>query len=643
MELPHHTFNPYEHSQDLKESALRGCHLCTVILHSFEDIFDRLSTAPGERERVMNRLLDRLQISLTTVNAFPRRYLVPGLIGPDSTAVDGEWISLRSSSSCLPTQLKNSPTSLSSTHVSTASQATAKLVKDWIAECTKFHSKCSRPNNSFLPTRLVDVQSLSKDGKIKVLETQSLSNKADIRYITLSYCWGLTPNFKLEKSTQHTLSSGVTIEVLPKTIQDTIRFMHNINLNWLWVDSLCIIQDSHEDWKREAMTMIEVYKNCFLSIAALGATNSHEGLYTIRDPLIYSPCYLFDNEEGESIYGRMPLGREPWSLHKRGWVLQERILPLRTLNFGPYVVWQCQEKVIGEYDFDRRESHKGFELSKRFLEVVLRDSTYDKSSTDRDQEILELWTEIAKSYTKGLLTVSTDRLIAISGIISAIHSRTGWVNLAGLWVPFLWKQLLWENLIHCRWLEPRKATGLQPSWSWIANTGAVYWDNDLSEQFPSHTHMVAHVQSIDETVLVKADSNSSSGAHIAINVSCMAAKLSKLSSVRGELGRYHAELADFPLSGKGEVVLDITVMTRQPELFLPIGATASTLENPAPCNIHLLVTGLAVSSSINCEGAFERVGFFTFSVTNEDAGGDSIDNNLAILNDLSRRKDYVIV
>jgi hypothetical protein len=71
--------------------------------------------------------------------------------------------------------------------------------------------------------------------------------------------------------------------------------------------------------------------------------------------------------------------------------------------------------------------------------------TYDMSSTERDEAILDSWTGIALDYTSGILSVASDRLIAISGIISAIRRRTGWTNLAGLWKLFLWRQVLWEK------------------------------------------------------------------------------------------------------------------------------------------------------------------------------------------------------
>jgi len=154
-----------------------------------------------------------------------------------------------------------------------------------------------------LPTRLVDVLSLSEVGEVRIVETQSISSNSDIHYAALSYCWGLKPTFRLTESTREDLLSGVAIETLPRTMQDAIHFTRNINLGWLWIDSLCIIQDSEVDWNREALTMRRVYQDSFLTVAALGASSCDEGLFALREPLLYSACFLFQTEQGENIYG----------------------------------------------------------------------------------------------------------------------------------------------------------------------------------------------------------------------------------------------------------------------------------------------------------------------------------------------------
>jgi hypothetical protein len=162
----------------------------------------------------------------------------------------------------------------------------------------------------------------------KVVKTPKHSQQQRYTVHCIELLLGLTLTFKLTNSTWEALSSGVAIEILPRTMQDAINFTRDINVDWLWIDSLCIFQDSQEDWNREALTMRQVYRDAFLVIAALGAASGDEGLFAIRDPLLYSPCFLFQTEQGEDIDGgqvsTLGLVMDAWPLHQRGWVVQER-------------------------------------------------------------------------------------------------------------------------------------------------------------------------------------------------------------------------------------------------------------------------------------------------------------------------------
>lgn len=190
-------FHHYDASRHLEQSALNGCHLCTLFWHNFDPKI-RASQASRikDREKLLSEIRNGRQMWITAYNKGSSGCaLCPSLSIPDSKSVHGESIPLRSSPYYKPNQEGGSPISLSSKHVSTASLAASNLAKEWIAECTKSHPKCAKGKSSTLPTRLVDVLSLSKFGKIRTVETQSISS--NIQYVALSYCWGLKPTFKL--------------------------------------------------------------------------------------------------------------------------------------------------------------------------------------------------------------------------------------------------------------------------------------------------------------------------------------------------------------------------------------------------------------------------------------------------------------
>jgi hypothetical protein len=537
-----------------------------------------------------------------------------------------------------PHQKGDSPTSLSSTDVSTTSLAATNIAKEWIAECTKSHPKCAQGKSSRLPTRLVDVLSLSKVGKVRIVETHSLSS--DIQYVALSSRWDIKPTFRLTTSTREAPTSIVAIENLPRTIQDAINFTRNINLEWLRIDSLCIIQDSKEDWSRESLTMREVYQGSLITIAALGASSSEEGLFALRDPLLYSPCFLFQTKQGEDIYGGQDsriacVLDDAWPLHQRGWLTQERILRSRTLKFGPYLIWECREKIIDEYNINAGIRPMGvFGMIGQFYDFVTSGRIHS-TPTERDEAILRIWDELVVSYSQGALTVMTDRLVAISEIIVAIQKRTGWTNLAGLWEPFLWKQLLWRKSLDAS----REPTRLLPSCSWIAIDGGVYWARDERPSRGFFLNSVAHVKRIDNVTPLHMDENGTSDARMALQVSCMPARIGTPYSLqtrasKGPEGRLRTDLVDWPLAGRGIYQPDLLSTNRQPDLFLPIGAGFWN-------GIGLEVYGLAVSSSASCDGAFERVGLFIFHVDDKDK--ILRDQNYSVLHELSMKKNVLLV
>lgn len=118
----------------------------------------------------------------------------------------------------------------------------------------------------------------------------------DISNGWVSSAGGGIAGIQLTASTFDVLKSGVLISHLPRTIQHAIYIMRQYKISYLWVESLCIIQD------REAATIADVYQNCFLTITAAGATNSEQGLFAERDPLIYQPCWIYGNKDGENFW-----------------------------------------------------------------------------------------------------------------------------------------------------------------------------------------------------------------------------------------------------------------------------------------------------------------------------------------------------
>ncbi|KAI3400442.1 hypothetical protein diail_3063 [Diaporthe ilicicola] len=137
----------------------------------------------------------------------------------------------------------------------------------------------SSRNLSFLPSRLIDVGG-SEESCVRLLSnTDGVRNK---QYVTLSYCWGGAQRLKLESSNAVDLERGFLFEDLPQTIREAGEVTREIGIRYLWVDSVCIVQDSFEDWESEAVRMSDVYRSSYCTTMAMHGRDSDEGLFRPR-------------------------------------------------------------------------------------------------------------------------------------------------------------------------------------------------------------------------------------------------------------------------------------------------------------------------------------------------------------------------
>lgn len=131
------------------------------------------------------------------------------------------------------------------------------------------HTKCNvspkRPE-PYYPTRLVEILVPGKGEDLRLCLTREEVPTGP--YMTLSHRWGAASFLKLTLSKLPDLVKGFSIAELPQTFQDAIVVAQRLGCQYLWIDSLCIIQDSTEDWLHEAGLMGEVYANSHCNIAA---------------------------------------------------------------------------------------------------------------------------------------------------------------------------------------------------------------------------------------------------------------------------------------------------------------------------------------------------------------------------------------
>jgi hypothetical protein len=175
----------------------------------------------------------------------------------------------------------------------TGSYNSLKMAKEWLSKCVLEHSACSGGTDAnFWPSRLL---CLGDDHRIRLHTSKDYP--AILSYMTLSHCWGDAQFIKLQQSNKETFEKEIPWDSLPQTFKDAIRVARHLGSKYLWIDSLCIIQDSEQDWMAESKMMGKVYKNAVCNIAASDAGNSREGCLYPRNHRTILP---------EPLSGRLP-------------------------------------------------------------------------------------------------------------------------------------------------------------------------------------------------------------------------------------------------------------------------------------------------------------------------------------------------
>lgn len=322
------------------------------------------------------------------------------------------------------------------------------------------------------PKRLVYIENPG-DIYVKVIETSINFRES---YIALSYCWGKGVCLKTTKTNLLDMMRGIERTNLPSVVSDAISITGVLGFKYIWIDSLCIIQDDVRDWEEESARMCTIYEGAYLTIAASSAESADVPLaerYRCHEPTIFQ-CRQNANSNGgkldtifqlaareECEYGfhnedavRRP-DREP--LHDRGWTLQEAILSKRVVFYTPTELqWQCQAVQTCQC-----------QIPPPIKPGVITTRAHIRGDPGRPRQLHEIfaaWDRIVEAYTERLLTNPDDKMPALSGLaqlvrrnIIALRIREGNSTdkpspfrqsryVAGLWAGDLIRGMLWGPL-----------------------------------------------------------------------------------------------------------------------------------------------------------------------------------------------------
>ncbi|KJZ69278.1 hypothetical protein HIM_11337 [Hirsutella minnesotensis 3608] len=366
----------------------------------------------------------------------------------------------------------------------THSETTIATIQSWIEECATTHEKCSRQIGHahrpvVYPKRLLDLN----EGAVILRE-----NIQHEQYACLSHCWGA--NSSIVKTTTQNLDKLMTQvpwDHLTATFQDAIVICRRLGIYYLWIDSLCIIQDSDDDWKDQAAQMADIYENAFATVAVTKSRDGSEGCFAETDAKYLSklvPGY-------QDIYVRQELPRFPshwtefdlpeqkgqWPLLNRAWVYQEMRLSSRVLHF-------CAEEVVLLCRTARRSesgcNDDNFVDGRNFKATQYSSIPY---WTLQEKPRL-LWYRTVQEYSRLQLTFESDKMAALAGLTQRLESlRSDDRYMVGLWERSLLLDLLWMV-----WPSPtpgRPRIARYPSWSWASVNSQVMWEHTVESTFQS--------------------------------------------------------------------------------------------------------------------------------------------------------------
>lgn len=374
--------------------------------------------------------------------------------------------------------------------VHTGAERSFSWARDQIQQCATNHHKCRLPEGEppcFVPSRLIQIPSDPENGVFLRLRPDIPEHT---KYAALSYCWGRPEAWPACRTTRQNISGQlrrIPWATLPATLRDAVTATRRLNLEYLWIDSMCIVQDDEKDWQVESLQMATVYTHAHVTLSAAHAADTRTGMFCNRDPESLNqiltvrfrgkdyPIFAFHvPQESGRIEPRLladiwrgSLERSPeYPTFNRAWAFQERLASRRVLHFG-------REELIMEC-----ASECAFEESiYRLRPPQLGDKTLKEAYAGAMNSTRKTWWEIVFTYSHLKLSVATDKLPAIAAVAQRLAlNNSADEYLCGLWRNSFLSDLMWERVLNAlgRGENPiilanwGAGSYVAPSWSWVS-------------------------------------------------------------------------------------------------------------------------------------------------------------------------------
>lgn len=294
------------------------------------------------------------------------------------------------------------------------------------------------------------------------------------RYAALSHCWGSNlEDYRTTSTNIRQRQLGLDVQTLSPTFKDVIEICCRLDIRFIWIDALCIVQDSAEEWNSESVIMGDIYQNAFFTISASHAsdglggcfsndcgTRSDEDLSTIAntDPETGRETSVLIRNKKTGYVPAQDLDESP--LSKRGWVYQERFLSSRIIHFAAtQVIWECRSMLL------QQRLHP--------FTAPTVPSQAKLNPTASTEEAVRHWYRRVEDYSAREFTKYEDRLVALAGVAQICSPRINSRYIAGLWSSYFAYGLAWARTQFDRSRPIKKPR--YPTWSWASHNCTLSW------------------------------------------------------------------------------------------------------------------------------------------------------------------------
>ena len=608
---------PYMAVQDTEKN---GCYICRVIVRKWE------SSHPTEQDVAPNEL---------NLNYALRIYPADG----HQSHLN---VTLRGRNQILGTVGIRFQKAVPDDHDikggSTGSREAWTFIKRQLQICNDSHNVCRslRSDSPWHPTRMIEV---SPPGAAydQVRLVISAEDGVSGQFASLSHCWGGSDILNLLEDNLDSFRSEILLSEMPKTFVDAIVVARTLSIPYIWIDSLCIVQDCADDWQREAVTMMNVYRNAYLNIAATSAANSFGGLFHKRHPesldekpveLSIGPLQGAYRFVDANYYVRMV---EDAPLNGRAWVLQERLLSWRTIHFATeQVIWDCDTTTACEsfphgVPIWRPSWHDGSAIFRQKGLSLLSEEDIDKG--------IKQWSDIVSAYTRTNITYEKDRLIAIAGVTEHMESVLGVQYCAGLWRKYLEIHLAWKPEQEAPLPSPA-AVRRVPSWSWLKARFGISYPDLLDYRHEGDINFLASAENVELQQHSTLDDGIVVTGHITLR--CVLNRVTLRKGDRLEMPGNPAFERDF----FKRVDWDFSSGRSKNDEFFVIGLFE--LVGPGYTNKYSEIRGIVLKERRDANGSpeFERCGHVFWCANSKSKESDDFPEDYSRLQSMSGKENY---